>query len=115
MLGEWEDECATDDPLALLRDSIKVSDAVPAGEIWVQSGCSWREKQSGPHGEPEWRMAGMCVHEHLERALLCTACKEDLERWQHATLTPPGPWCEQCYTMRPGGHHCTGVMEFKRL
>lgn len=109
----------SDDLLALLRDSIKVSDALPAGEVWLASGCSWagewKNPRPGPHGDPEWRMAGICVHEHLERALLCTTCKEDLETWIRTELTPAGPWCEVCYRMRPGGHHCTAVVEFARL
>lgn len=104
-----------DDLMALLQDSVKVSDAVPAGEMWVQSGCAWLETRPGPHSEPEWRAAGMCVHEHLERMLLCNRCKEDLELWRKVRLEPPGPWCGECYSMRPGGHHCSAVVEFSRL
>lgn len=105
----------SDDLLAQLRDSIKVSAAIPAGEVWLTSGCSWAETHPGPHGEPEWRADGMCVHEHLERALLCTRCREALELWRKTQVEPPGPWCGACYEMWPGGHHCTATVEFTRL
>lgn len=95
---------------------LRVSTAIPDGEVWLQPGCSWAGRRPElPHGEPEWRVAGMCVHEHLERALLCSGCKEHLENWQRTKLTPPAPWCALCYRMRPGGHHCTSNVEFRRL
>lgn len=103
----------SDDLMALLRDSVRVSSAVPPGEIWLQSGCSWAKARPGfPHGAPGWRVAGMCVHEHLERVLLCDGCKGNLERWQKAERMP---WCDRCYRMRPGGHHCTVETEIRRL
>jgi hypothetical protein len=77
--------------------------------------CSWRETNPGPHDEPEWRVTGMCVHEHLKRLLLCSACMTNLERTRRLNLTPPGPWCAHCYRMRPGGHHCTSVFEAAAL
>jgi len=95
---------------------VRVSAAIPPGEIWLASGCGWRkERPELPHGEPEWRAAGMCVHEHLERVLLCSGCKETLEGWQRTRLVPPGPWCAPCYKMRPGSHHCTMTVEFRAL
>ena len=95
---------------------IRVSDAVPAGEVGLTSGCGWRkERPELPHGEPEWRAAGMCVHEHLEKVPLCAGCKDVLEGWQRTRLKPPGPWCAPCYRMRPGGHHCTMSVEFRPL
>lgn len=81
-----------------------------------EGGCTWRpERPEVRHGEPEWRVAGICVHEHLERHLLCTGCKETLESWMRTRLEPPGPWCQVCYRMRPGGHHCTCAVEFRLL
>ena len=95
---------------------IRVSEAIPPGEVWLASGCGWRKEHPElPHGEPEWRAAGMCVHEHLEKVLLCSGCKETLESWQRTRLEPPGPWCAPCYRMRPGSHHCTMAVEFRPL
>lgn len=68
-----------------------------------------------PHGEPEWTMTALCVHEHLTRERVCSQCREFVERWQRTQLEPPGPWCGECYVMRPGGHHCTSVPEFVPL
>jgi hypothetical protein len=95
---------------------IRVSEAIPDGEAWLASGCSWRlTRPEKAHGDPEWRGTGMCVHEHLERVLLCSGCKDELEHWQYVGLEPPGPWCSPCYRMRPGGHPCTSAVEFRRL
>ena len=111
-MGSDEKDGAT--AIAGLR--LRVSEAIPEGEVWLTSGCGRRVSHPElAHGEPEWRVAGMCVHEHLERVLLCSGCKEELERWQHAGLEPPGPWCAPCYRMRPGGHHCTSALEFRAL
>lgn len=90
--------------------------AIPAGDAWLVSGCSWAKQYPElAHGEPEWRVVGMCVHEHLEHLMLCAGCKENLEGWQRTRLELRAPWCARCYQMRPGGHHCTMTVTFKRL
>lgn len=95
---------------------IRVSDAIPDGEVWLASGCGWRaDRPEVPHGEPEWRVAGMCLHEHLEKMLLCAGCKGTLEVWPQRLADPPGPWCPSCFWMSPGGHSCTMAVEFRPL
>lgn len=93
-------------PLACLK--VQVSAAIPAGEVRLASGCSWtRTRPGGDHGEPEWRVAAMCEHEHLRVVLLCSACKEELVNWRLR-----GPvFCDACH-----GHQCPlPALEVRRL
>ena len=95
---------------------MRVSRAIPEGEVWLASGCGWRKDHPElRHGEPAWRVTGMCVHEHLEKVLLCQGCKDVLESWQQTRLEYRAPWCAPCYRMRPGGHPCTMEIEFRPL
>lgn len=57
----------------------------------------------------------MCVHEHLREGLLCAGHEAGLRLWLAADLTPGAPWCDICYQMRPGGHHCTMQIVFTPL
>jgi len=92
---------------------IRVSEAIPPGEVWLASGCGWRTVHpEWPHGDPEWRTAGMCVHEHLDRRLLCSGCKEILEGWYHEGRV----CCIPCAKLPPGDRHdCWLTMEFRPL
>jgi len=95
---------------------IRISEAIPPGEIWLAAGCSGEASRPDlTHCGPEWRVVGMCVHEHLEKLLLCAGCKGVIEGWQKTHIEPPGPWCALCYRMRPGGHCCTVAVEFRPL
>lgn len=106
----------TGDVFTWLRNLVRASPAIPPGEIWLQAECSWaKTRPEFPHGALEWRVAGMCVHEHLERVLLCAGCKTIIDRWQNTEMVVPAPWCAQCYRMRPGGHHCEVSLKIERL
>jgi hypothetical protein len=92
---------------------LRVSDAIPAGEVWLASGCGWRKEHPElPHGQPEWRVAGMCVHEHLDRRVLCSGCKEVLEGWYRTGRV----CCIPCGRRLPQGrHYCLLTLEFSPL
>lgn len=110
MTGMGSDEKGGATAIAGLR--LRVSGAIPEGEVWLTSGCGWRvTRPELVHGEPEWRVAGMCVHEHLERRLLCGGCKEKLEGWYLSGRV----YCIPCRNLPSDAHFCRLALEFRPL